>query len=206
MDPKRLIIILLTLSCVGFIYRMKQPEPLFGHARIAVADGVILAANPPTQTEAGKSQTVSLHDAQLTPLANFEFDARLISVKWYRDRESRYSPVDLGLGWGRMSDSAVIDALEWSHGGRFLMYRWPVQPPIPAEEIVRSMANIHIIPADARITARISKLKIGQRVKGRGRLVAVQAHDGFQWRSSTTRTDAGAGACEILYLESIDSY
>jgi hypothetical protein len=115
MDPKRLIIILLALSCVGFIYPMKQPKPLFGHARIAVADGVILAANPPAQTEARYSQTVSLHDAQLTPLANFEFDARLISVKWYRDRESRYSPVDLGLGWGRMSDSVVIDAVQATH-------------------------------------------------------------------------------------------
>jgi hypothetical protein len=204
MDPKRLIIILLALSCAGFLYRLKQPQPLFGHGSVRVAAGVILAPSTPVQSDAIDADQFALDDATVTPLANFEFETRLISIKWYHDRESRYSPVDLGVGWGRLSDSAVIDALEWSHSSRFLMFRWLSKPPLPAEEITRSMANIHVIPANARVLARIGKLKIGQRVKGRGKLVELRSDNGFQWRSSLTRTDSGAGACEILYLESIE--
>ena len=37
----------------------------------------------------------------------------------------------------------------------------------------------------------------------RGYLVRVEAADGWQWRSSLSRADTGAGACELVLLEAL---
>jgi hypothetical protein len=34
--------------------------------------------------------------------------------------------------------------------------------------------------------------------------VDVSAPDGWQWRSSRTRTDSGAGACEVIWVEDVE--
>jgi hypothetical protein len=206
MDSKQLLIALSLLSLAGFAYKLKQPAPLFGHGQIKVPAGLIVAKDPPKQIAIDKAESFRLLDARVTPLAKFEFNARVISLEWYSDRESTYSPVDLGIGWGKMSDSANIDAMDWSHGSRFLMYRWASKPPIASDEIIRSMANIHIVPANPYVLSKVSKLKFGQRVQGSGMLVRLDGDDGFYWTSSLTRDDTGNGACEVLYLESIDAY
>jgi hypothetical protein len=36
-----------------------------------------------------------------------------------------------------------------------------------------------------------------------GWLIEANAPDGWRWRSSTTREDAGGGACEVIYVCSI---
>ena len=38
------------------------------------------------------------------------------------DRESDLAPVDLALGWGRMSDEAILKDIQISQSGRF--YFW----------------------------------------------------------------------------------
>ncbi|MDH4134437.1 MAG: hypothetical protein OEV31_06575 [Gammaproteobacteria bacterium] len=35
------------------------------------------------------------------------------------------------------------------------------------------------------------------------RPVWIQASDGWQWRSSLTRTDSGNGACEVVLVKSM---
>jgi hypothetical protein len=204
MSYRRLLVGLTLLSLVGFVYKLKQPQPIFGHGQIKVPAGVIVAREAPVQIDRVSAQAFQYQDAQLTPLASFEFDARLISVAWYSDQDSRYSPADLGIGWGKMSDSANIDALDWSHSARFLSYRWSTQPPIPAQEIIPLMANVHVIPANAAVLTKIGKLKYGQRIRGTGKLVEVAASGGYRWRSSMSRNDTGKGACEVMYLETLE--
>jgi hypothetical protein len=46
-------------------------------------------------------------------------------------------------------------------------------------------------------------VRVGQVVKIIGKLVEVQASDGWRWRSSLTRKDTGNGACELIYVEAI---
>ena len=119
------------------------------------------------------------------------------------DAESRLSPTDLALGWGRMSDSAVIGQLEIGQSARFYHYRWRGQPPIPPAEIVRSSANMHMIPANAAVARDLDRVRVGQVVSLRGRLVEAQRSDGWHWRSSLTREDSGGGACELVLVDAI---
>ena len=41
----------------------------------------------------------------------------------------------------------------------------------------------------------------GSIVQLRGYLVAVQAADGWRWRSSLSRDDTGGGSCELVFVE-----
>lgn len=160
---------------------------------------------PPLQVDVPPG--ISLPDvggAGLRPLAGFSVDARVLGREDYRlGREATFSPVDLALGWGRMADDAVLARLDIRQGGRWYRYTWQGQSPIPVDEIVRSSANMHMIPADAAVAAALGRIERGQRVRIDGWLVEVNARDGWRWRSSLTREDSGGGACELVYVCSV---
>ena len=147
---------------------------------------------------------IRLAPATLQPLAGFSVEARVLSREDYRmGRESDLSPTDLALGWGRMRDDAVIDRLDIDQSNRWYHYRWQGAPPIPAAEIVRSSANMHMIPADSATAKELGRVRIGDKVRIDGWLVEADAPDGWRWRSSLTREDSGGGACEVVYVCSI---
>src|SRR5437867_3666143 len=63
---------------------------------------------------------------RLTPLQAFSLEARVLSAERYRfGREADLSPIDLALGWGAMSETAVLADIDISQSGRF--YYWHVQ-------------------------------------------------------------------------------
>jgi hypothetical protein len=164
----------------------------------------VLVSSPPLQTMLASAPVIQFDEFVLTPLAQFELDARVLMLARYRwDEEAALAPFDLGLGWGRMSDSAVLARLELSQSARFLLWRWRDAPPIPEDEITRSAANIHVIPANAVVARSIAALRAGQLVHLRGQLVEATRADGFRWRSSLSREDGGNGACELMYVESV---
>lgn len=174
------------------------------HRPIAHENGVLIESLP-LQSEPNDTTTITHGDFQLQPLADFDIEARVLSREDYSlDTESDLSPMDLALGWGRMSDSAVIEQLDISQSVRFYTYRWRDQPPIPHAEIIRSSANMHLIPADASVERALDKVRKGSLIRLQGKLVEARRSDGFHWRSSLTRKDDGAGACELLLVESIE--
>ncbi|HEY6544870.1 MAG TPA: hypothetical protein VIZ64_08255 [Dokdonella sp.] len=172
---------------------------------VAQAAGT-LVAGAPRQTSPSDDAPFEFAGFELTPLADFELEARVLSREDYTfGTESELSPTDLALGWGRMSDSAVIEQLEIGQSARFYHYRWRDQPPIPAAEIVRSSANMHLIPADETVARDLARVRVGQLVDLRGRLVEARRADGWGWRSSLTREDSGGGACELVFVDSISA-
>jgi len=168
---------------------------------IARADGVIAAAVP-VQKEASDAAVIEHGIYRLQPLADFEVEARVLAREDYAwDAGAALAPIDLALGWARMSDTAVLERLDISQGARFYTYRWRGEPPIPVAEIVRSSANMHLIPADEGIARVLERVRVGAVVTLRGRLVEARRDDGWRWRSSLSREDSGGGACELLLVE-----
>lgn len=140
----------------------------------------------------------------IAPFARFTVRARLLSAETYRlGREAALSPIDFALGWNEMSDDAVLAKLAISQGNRFYYYRWENEPPLPVDVIVRSSSNMHLIPSSAEVRRQLEAVRPGATVTLHGWLVDVSAPDGWQWRSSRTRTDSGAGACELFYVEEV---
>jgi hypothetical protein len=193
----RLVPTLLMIAIAAGAWNHFSTRPV-GHAEGAVVPTV------PVQVDRSGLPSISKEGYQIMPAAEFSLEARVLSKASYRmGREAELSPVDLALGWGPMSDSAVLDRLQISQGNRFYFYRWSDQPPIPPSEIVEHSANMHMIPASDEIKQRLDTVREGQIVSLSGYLVRVQAPDGWHWNSSMTRSDSGNGACEVVWVKSL---
>ena len=166
----------------------------------------VLVPEAPLQTALDGEASPALHksDAAMQPLAKFSLSARVLGREDYRwDGLAALVPIDLALGWGRMSDSAVLEKVDISQSGRF--YFWHVAEfPIPEREIIESSANMHLIAADATVARNIARTRVGDVVSFDGYLVEIDWPDGRKVRSSLTRSDSGAGACEIVWVENFD--
>ncbi len=172
---------------------------------ITHAPGVLIPEEPQQFDIAGDSPPIQLGDWTLTPLASYIVKARVLATKRYRsDPTSDIAPRDLLLGWGPMSDSAVVNTIAFRQNNRFGFWTFGSGCPLPESEISRHAANTHLIPANESVRRRIDSLKVGSLVRLRGQLVeARHADGGSPWKSSLSRTDCGDGACEIIYVESV---
>jgi hypothetical protein len=188
-----------------FIAVLSKAWGQWEHRAIHPADGAI-APNEPVQTDANGAPAIVLGRWTLTPRATYDITARVLSRETYRfDPISDLAPLDLALGWGPMSDNRVLQALKISQGARFYSWR-PVTEPLPIDlrEVTRFSANTHVIPANASVAAELARLRLGgQVVQLTGLLVDGARDDGMTIRTSLTRTDSGAGACEFMLVQQV---
>jgi hypothetical protein len=177
----------------------------FNERHVHVPPGEVAAAEP-TQTLLDARESFTAHGHRFLPRARYDITARILRKEIYRiDGGAALAPVDLAVGWGPMSDSAVIDQLEFSQMGRFFYWR-PRNQTTFALTMAQTAAHagqIHAIPADASVEARLRSLRPGRVVTLRGYLVDVRGPGGFVWNTSLSRTDTGDGACEIMWIEDV---
>ena len=184
------VIVFIGLLGCGAIHHYQNRPVIHGVGEIA--------PNDPVQTNI-HSGDIRFNDFTLTPLANYEIEARVLSKEDYAvGIEAELSPTDLAVGWGVMSDEAVLNKIDISQGNRFFF--WHVdQFPIPQHEIEIHAANMHIIPANDNVKRQLNKVRAGQVAHIKGLLIEAKRSDGWHWRSSLTREDTGSGACELMY-------
>ena len=213
MSGKRLMVLIVTVAVLGAWLSSRTPSApaLASASTLASTDTSIPACPLPPRVARGASplqgevpagmQPFALEGATVQPLASFSVDARVLGREDYRiGREADFSPVDFALGWGRMREDAVLASLDISQSARWYRYRWQGAPPIAPDEIARSSANMHMIPANDDVAAALDRIRRDDRVRIDGWLVQVDAEDGWRWRSSLTREDRGGGACELVYV------
>jgi hypothetical protein len=151
-----------------------------------------LPRTPPSPTAVGHSN-------------RYDITARILSTERYRfDALAALAPEDLALGWGPMSDNTVLETVDISQSGRFYWWRPHANTPVPAETIITHSANTHVIPADERIKQELGRLRVGEVVRLTGSLVDANRDDGASIHTSLSRSDTGAGACEVLLVESVE--
>jgi hypothetical protein len=158
----------------------------------------------PRQVQPARSSPFEIEGYRLTPRAAFEIRARVLSRENYRwGSEAELSPMDLALGWGVMSDQAVLDRIEITQGSRWYFTRYELPAPIPDRDIILHSGNMHMVPADPYVQFQLKKIRRGDIVRAKGHLVDIDHPSGFRWRTSLSRGDTGGGSCEIFYLEQI---
>jgi hypothetical protein len=186
--------LLFTIAAVIAVFYWLNQAP------VEVPPGQV-APGLPVQRDLAAASPITHNGYTLTPLAEFEIEARVLASERYRiGREAELSPVDLALGWGPMSDSSVLEHVDIRQSGRF--YYWRVEQfPIPRREIETHSANMHMIPADEQVADVLLDVRPGQVVDIEGYLVRADASDGWRWISSLTRNDTGNGACELIWVE-----
>jgi len=191
---QQLLLILVAAIAVHLYWDGRAIDP--GPGQVAPRD--------PVQRDLPARRHFEFKGYEMTSLAEFDVEARVLSAKRYsHDASAELSPVDLALGWGPMSDGEVLDDIHISQHGRF--YEWSTRnPPIPITEIGRHSANMHMIPADASIASALEDVRPGHIVRIHGDLVKATHPGGFRWKSSLTRRDAGGGACEVVFVRRLE--
>lgn len=158
------------------------------------------AREEPVQLAIEDVPALEWNGIDLQPRALFGLESTVLGTRRYRfGRETDVSNLDVALGWGRMADPAIISQIAISQSGRFYFWR-ARELPIPAAEIVRSSANMHMIAANDSVRRELRRLKEGDQVRLHGVLVDVHWPNGGYWKTSLTREDSGAGACEIVWV------
>ena len=182
------------LAFVGLVYSDRGP--------VTLGPGV-KAPDEPIQKEITRRDSFTHRDCELTPLASYSLQAKILSRRHYKHGSgSDVCPFDFALGWGTMSDESMLKDIGIRQSSRF--YFWSVASrdgPISRSEIIKSSANVHLIPASDMVASTLKKMREGQIVYLEGKLVEVKSPDGWNAKSSLTRKDTGAGACEVLYVE-----
>ena len=194
---KRLLLILLVVAA-ALAWREWR------HSEIVHPPGILVTERP-RQSDLARAPALDLEGYRLTRRARFEIRARVLSRRDYRwGDEGDLAPVDLALGWGVMSDQAVLDRIEITQGGRWYFTRYQAPAPIPDRDIIRHSGNMHMVPANSAVLARLRDIRRGDIVRASGYLVDADHESGFRWRTSLSREDSGNGACELFYVERIE--
>jgi hypothetical protein len=192
-----------------WLHHLRQPIPA-----VAVADASTIRceippqftnSDNPRQTTNSVMPAFRMGEATVTPLAGFSMHGRVLSREDYvLGEEAKYSPTDLAMGWGPMDDASMTSALNISQSGRWYHYSWGSEgPPLPENVIIKSSANMHMIPADISVARSLKSVKTGDAVDIQGWLVRIDQDNGWHWQSSLSREDSGGGACEVVYVCSI---
>jgi hypothetical protein len=167
----------------------------------------VLVAQEPVQEDVAAGKTFAVNGFKLTGVAHYIVRGRVLGRKRYhRGLQSELVPVDVALGWGRMSDQSILDQLDLTMGNRFFFYGWSGAAPIPADEIMRSAANHHVISSSNAVASTIGSLRIGSIAELEGWLVDAEGPRGFRWPTSRRRDDTGNGACELFFVEQARSW
>jgi len=164
----------------------------------------VIAPDKPRQQALSNHQPFRFNGYTLLPKAAFDIRARVLSKRRYRiGWGTDLCPIDLAMGWGPMSDEAVLKAIKIDQYNRY--YVWSAkQLPVPLREIELSSANIHIVPASLEVRKLVLACRVGHLVRFSGYLVDVTGADGARRTTSLTREDTGANACEIVFVKAFD--
>ncbi len=168
--------------------------------------GVLIGREPEQVLLSGPVTTFEKQGWTLKPLATYAIEARVLHTAGYYDwnAASALVPYDVAVGWGPMSDSAVLDRLTITQSMRW--YHWQSWGglPISHRDVETHSANMHLIADNDEVRHAIAWLRTGALVSLKGYLVeATHPGEAKPWRSSLRRDDTGDGACEVMLVRTI---
>ncbi len=147
------------------------------------------------------------YDWVITPVASYEVQGLVLSRKNYRSGwNSKLSPCDVAMAWGKLVEGDLYKRLSWSQSGRWYWWEYGSDFNQGNAFVSRYSSNTHVIPATPNLARAAKSLGRGDIAVLRGDLVKVDGSKGGNtvwWNSSTSRADKGDGSCEVLYLKYI---
>ena len=141
---------------------------------------------------------------KITELERYSGEFRILRRENYHyGVEAQFSPVDFAVGWGDMAKPEIYSQIQISQSNRWYRWRTESEPPIPVHAIETQSANMHMIPANEEVAKTLKKVSANDVVYLKGALVQIEMDNGWRWRSSLSREDTGAGACELMRVDQV---
>jgi hypothetical protein len=105
-----------------------------------------------------------------------------------------------------MTDQRILDQLDITQGDRrFYIVPKTAKLPFSMGDVLAHSSNMHILPANEQIEKNVRAFRVGELIELGGYLVGVQENGQWIWVSSLSRTDTGDGACEIFWVNAVES-
>lgn len=166
----------------------------------------VLCPDEPRQRNLEKADKIHKGEFLITPLAEFEMTGRVLATEsFFFERGSDLSPVDLTLGWGPLSDTALLEKIAFHHSDRYCSWETS-DPSVDLAAVKTHSSNMHFCPADAAVASTLRRVRREDIVHFKGFLIKAEATDGWHWVSSLNRTDSGTGACELVWVTELTRY
>lgn len=191
----------LVLALVGYWGKGRLPEP-------DAIEPQLLAE--PRQEETLREPFHFVYKAKecrVRPVASYELAGLVVShndiesiADIYHDSTS-VDTKDLCVVWGDNLTRDDYRRVTYRSGSFTCWFRYPEG----VRFLHRGLSNNHLISDRPAIREAIARVRVGDQVHLEGLLVDYQMDDWreFWRRSSTTRDDAGGGACEVVFVEEL---
>lgn len=171
----------------------------------------------PVQTETYNSQAIEFtkdgYAYNLTPLYDYEISGLVVGKMDYRifslSKLDSVFPFDLCLTWGsNVSGGLYRDRrVRFSQDCRWCWAYWEGGVTVDLNEL----SNSHLLVNRDDILKLLKSIVRGDQIRIKGKLVNVIARPtgktgqpDVTWKSSVSRTDGGAGACEVVFVEEME--
>lgn len=164
----------------------------------------ILAPDPPSvQLVADKPPLFERDNYAIEGLAQFKAKARVLSLERYgRDPQARIAPLDVALGWDKLSDSTTFKGVDVAQSERKIVFE-SYDPALPNELAATMMVNLHVIGADGEVDSKLRDLRRGNIVQIEGWLVEVRAQEGWRWKGEA-RAASPAMPSNVLWVQNVE--
>lgn len=148
---------------------------------------------------------------KLTPRARYKLEGLIVSqhrsdsiFDLMHARTGDYlNSRDFCTVWGDMLKSGLYRDMKFTSGD-WTCYFSAASYQIFNRAKLDEIANNHILVKDEKTRRAIEKLELGDEVRIQGMLVDYDIDGSPMRRTSLVRTDTGNGACETLYVESVE--
>lgn len=197
--------LVLAAAGVGFRNTLPAPEALSPALR-----------GEPLQTRtrvAPFSASAGGVDYRIEPKFDYDIAGLVVSrhdsAAWWdtihADSNDHLNVADLCLVWGANAADGAYRHMSFHNAQFTCYYSYPGGVPVTrAHE--RAISNNHLLTADRNAARAIRALRVGDQVRLRGQLASYSHHSGFAFQrgTSVSRDDSENGACETIFVDSVD--
>lgn len=172
--------------------------------------------NEPVQTKvtAPTFATVSKNiNYNVQPLYEYDMVGLVVSKHdantWWDYIHSEWNDnlniVDLCVVWGNNVRNGAYAAIDFSSGQFTCNFSTNSNEAFAAFD-QSAISNNHLLTDKASIAKKLRSVRVGDQIHFRGHLVEYSHNHGFPFKRGTSivRTDTGNGACETVFIESVE--
>lgn len=144
---------------------------------------------------------------------DYEIEGLVVATKEYHSSAAfdTFCSTDIGMAWGDVARYNDTIDFHWMMHNRHLYCNYrPEEIEArfdPGGVVGIFMSNNHMIPSDDKTRRQISLIRTGDHIRVTGYLVDCRCYRNGEyytyWNSSTSRSDSGDGACEIIYVTDV---
>jgi hypothetical protein len=111
---------------------------------------------------------------------------------------------DICVIWGENVKNGVYQDMMFENGNWTCYYSWP-NASVRQRFREDQLSNNHLLTNDTVLSQKILDTKPGDHIHIKGSLVTyTNASNNFKRGTSTSRTDRGQGACEVIYVNTFE--